>query len=144
MGNSLRVSSLVLTFALATSGCRKMDTSANRAPSTAKRPVTDSYHGVNVVDDYRWLEDWNNPEVRQWSDSQNTLARTILNRLESRNDIRTRVTAIRTFKSKSYRSLLWRSGKLFAIEEETTETATFPCCYGFAGRRFKSSYDCRS
>jgi hypothetical protein len=28
-------------------------------PPSPKRPVTDVYHGVKVVDDYRWLENNN-------------------------------------------------------------------------------------
>ena len=41
------------------------------APSTDKRPVTDVYQGVKVVDDYRWLEDWGEASVKQWSAAQN-------------------------------------------------------------------------
>jgi prolyl oligopeptidase len=36
-------------------------------PKAAKRPVADSYQGVKVVDDYRWLEDSANPDVKAWS-----------------------------------------------------------------------------
>lgn len=39
-------------------------------PDTPKRPVTDKYHGVEVVDPYRWLENAKDPEVRKWSDAQ--------------------------------------------------------------------------
>jgi len=35
-------------------------------PPTAKRPVTETYHGVTVVDDFRWLEDDASPEVKRW------------------------------------------------------------------------------
>jgi prolyl oligopeptidase len=44
-------------------------------PPAVKRPVTDLYHGVKVVDDYRWLENWSNPETQAWRDAQNNYAR---------------------------------------------------------------------
>ena len=40
-------------------------------PNTARKPVTDTYHGVAVAEDYRWLENWDDPAVRAWSDSEN-------------------------------------------------------------------------
>ena len=43
-------------------------------PGSRRAPVTDTYHGVEVVDDYRWLEDWDDPDVRQWSNEQNAHA----------------------------------------------------------------------
>jgi len=30
---------------------------------TPKHPVTDQYFDVKVTDDYRWLENWDDPEV---------------------------------------------------------------------------------
>ena len=47
-------------------------------PATPVRPVTDMYHGVKVVDPYRWLETDQDPEVKAWSDAQNAYARTLL------------------------------------------------------------------
>src|SRR5262245_54377388 len=49
-------------------------------PAAAKKPVTDTYHGVTVVDDYRWLEDGSNKDVKAWSDAQNEHARASLSR----------------------------------------------------------------
>ncbi len=40
-------------------------------PETPKRPVQNNYHGIEVVDDYRWLEDASAPEVNHWSLAQN-------------------------------------------------------------------------
>ncbi len=40
-------------------------------PATPKRPVTDEYHGVTVVDDYRWLENAADPAVKKWTTEQN-------------------------------------------------------------------------
>src|SRR5438874_11251139 len=38
-------------------------------PQTPQRPVTDEYFGIKVVDPYRWLENWDDPEVRAWTDA---------------------------------------------------------------------------
>ena len=43
------------------------------SPATKKQPVTDNYHGTTVKEDYRWLEDFQDPAVRQWSAAQNEL-----------------------------------------------------------------------
>src|SRR6202162_2170760 len=40
-------------------------------PATPKKPVVDEYHGAKVTDDYRWLENWDDPAVRAWSGEQN-------------------------------------------------------------------------
>src|SRR5438270_4011312 len=47
-------------------------------PPTPKKPVLDEYHGIRVIDDYRWLEDANDPAVRQWIDAQNQLSSSLL------------------------------------------------------------------
>ncbi|MET0578765.1 MAG: hypothetical protein ABW122_08905, partial [Ilumatobacteraceae bacterium] len=35
-------------------------------PPTRRDGVVDTLHGVDVPDPYRWLEDGDDPEVRQW------------------------------------------------------------------------------
>ena len=57
-------------------------------PATPKRPVTDEYQGVKVTDDYRWLENWDDPEVKQWSAAQNARSREYLDHLPARPAIR--------------------------------------------------------
>jgi prolyl oligopeptidase len=36
----------------------------------ARIPVTDTYHGVAVTEDYRWLEDASCPETIAWTKAQ--------------------------------------------------------------------------
>src|ERR1044071_181567 len=54
-------------------------------PATDRKPVTDTYHGDSVADDYRWLEDAKSKEVQQWSDAQNAYARAYLDKLPGRD-----------------------------------------------------------
>jgi prolyl oligopeptidase len=41
-------------------------------PGTRIDTVIDTFHGVEVSDPYRWLEDQESPETRAWIDAQNT------------------------------------------------------------------------
>ncbi|MDQ3281837.1 MAG: prolyl oligopeptidase family serine peptidase [Acidobacteriota bacterium] len=53
------------------------------APPTAARPVAETLHGVDVADPYRWLEDQNAPETRDWIARQNAYTDRLLgNRAE--------------------------------------------------------------
>ena len=47
----------------------------SKPPDTPKHPVTDQYQGVKVTDDYRWLENWDDPAVKQWSAAENARTR---------------------------------------------------------------------
>jgi prolyl oligopeptidase len=60
-------------------------------PPTVKSPVTDTYHGVPVIDTYRWLEDDDSPEVKHWIADQNALTRRYLDALPQRGEIAARV-----------------------------------------------------
>jgi prolyl oligopeptidase len=47
-------------------------------PDAPKRRVTDQYHGIKITDDYRWLENWDDPAVKQWSAGENQRTREYL------------------------------------------------------------------
>ena len=49
-------------------------------PETPARPVADVYHGTEIVDPYRWLEEVDDPSVRAWAAAQTTLTRSVLDR----------------------------------------------------------------
>ena len=83
---------------------------------SAKRPVTDTYHGIAVTDDYRWLQDWNDKQVRAWSESENTYAREWLDRLSNVPALRARISQIMTAKTTSYGNVAYCKGRLFAMK----------------------------
>ena len=53
-------------------------------PEAPKKPVTDTYHGIQVGDDYRWLENAGDPAVKAWSLDQLKVTRAYLDGLPSR------------------------------------------------------------
>ncbi len=84
-------------------------------PATPKIPVTDTYHGVRVVDDYRWLENGSNPKVKAWSDAQNAHARKFLDRIPGRKALAARIEHLVTARPASIGSPVVRGGKTFAV-----------------------------
>ena len=84
-------------------------------PGTTKLPVSDSYHGVAVVDDYRWLENGEDPIVKAWSEAQNRHARAFLDRLPGASALRSRIEHLVTARPASIGGLVWRAGKAFAV-----------------------------
>ncbi len=54
--------------------------------STPRIEVTDSYHGVSVVDPYRWLEE-DTEQVKAWTEAQNERTSHILEGIAGRADI---------------------------------------------------------
>lgn len=94
-------------------------------PAASKRPVTDTYFGVAVRDDYRWLEKWGDPEVQRWSDAQNSYARSVLSRTPAVGAIRSRVRELESYPSAEYFGLLFRGGLLFAVKFEPPKQQPF-------------------
>lgn len=69
-------------------------------PATKTMPVTDTLHGIDLVDSYRWLEgDISNPsamgqpteEVTEWTQAQNAYTRAIFDNLPGRAALEARV-----------------------------------------------------
>jgi prolyl oligopeptidase len=85
-------------------------------PPSAKQPAVDAYGDVRVTDDYRWLEDWNDPNVQAWSESENAFARKWLDAGPGRAAIRARVEQLMGDTSPSWTSVMARRGTLFALE----------------------------
>jgi prolyl oligopeptidase len=94
-------------------------------PETPKKPVTDAYQGVQVVDDYRWLEPPTDPEVRQWSAQQNARTRAYLDRLPTRPAIAERLTQLYGGASNRFSSLVFRAGVLFAMKSQPPKAQSF-------------------
>jgi len=92
---------------------------------TAKKPVTDVYHGTEVVDDYRWLENDSDAAVRAWSDAQNAQARMFLDSRPQAAGLRKRLTQILEARTVGYSALQHRGGTLLAIKRQPPKQQPF-------------------
>jgi prolyl oligopeptidase len=85
-------------------------------PEAPKVAAVDVYRDVRVSDDYRWLEDWNDPKVKAWSEAENAFARKVLDAAPNRDAIRARVEHLMGDSSPSWGSVTARKGTYFAME----------------------------
>lgn len=89
---------------------------AAAVPLTEKKPVTDEYHGVKVMDDYRWLEESGSSAVKAWTEAQNEHSRTWLDSRPDRAEIEAKLTAMYAKDTPSYTGLVARPGRWFALK----------------------------
>jgi len=87
-------------------------------PETPLETTSAEYHGVTVAEDYLWLEDFDNPAVKEWNGAQNRHTRDYLDALPDRPLIEKRLTELLGGGSADYYSLQISGGRLFAIKEQ--------------------------
>src|SRR5712692_3302379 len=63
-------------------------------PQPRKGDVVDTFAGTKVPDPYRWMEDLNAPEVKQWVDAENAVTFKYLNALPMRDALKKRITEL--------------------------------------------------
>jgi prolyl oligopeptidase len=85
-------------------------------PKTPVRPVKDAYHGVEIVDRHRWLEDGTSAEVRAWSKAQDARTRAWLAGLPDAPAIRARTRELLRGAPVRYYDLHASTGAVFALK----------------------------
>jgi prolyl oligopeptidase len=89
----------LLGFALVTAVVWAEDSaaSASTSPPAAKiTPVEEMLHGHKIVDNYRWLEDAQNPETKAWVEQELAYTRGMLDALPGREQIQKRLEQLLT------------------------------------------------
>ena len=82
------------------------DTAVPGPPIARVETVEDVYHGTTVADPYRWLENWDDPAVRDWSEKQNAYTRRMLAAMPERPVVHNRIMEIlKSAQSVTYNSL---------------------------------------
>jgi prolyl oligopeptidase len=63
-------------------------------PQPRKGDVVDNYFGTKVADPYRWMEDLNAPDVKQWVEAENAVTFKYLDALPVRDALKKRITEL--------------------------------------------------
>ncbi|MGZ3457763.1 MAG: prolyl oligopeptidase family serine peptidase [Archangium sp.] len=79
-------------------------------PVAHKEDVVDDYHGTKVADPYRWLENPDSPESRQWIEAENKLTFDYLEKIPVRAQIKQRMTELWDFERYG---APWREGNRY-------------------------------
>jgi prolyl oligopeptidase len=87
-------------------------------PETPRKPVVDTYHGVKVAEDYRWLEDASDPAVRQWSLQQLQVTRAYLDALPQRPALKERLAQLMGNSPVRYFEFQQTRGGFFALKRQ--------------------------
>ena len=66
----------------------------NSYPPARKSDQIDDYHGVKVADPYRWLEDLDSEETRNWVEAENKLSFGFLASIPARTALKERLTKL--------------------------------------------------
>src|SRR3954447_16040958 len=85
---------------------------------TPREPVTDSYHGVAVIDEYQWLEDERSEATREWTAAQDARTRAFLEALPFRDAVRHRFEEILKVESIAYDGLSLGGSTYFALKTQ--------------------------
>jgi prolyl oligopeptidase len=67
-------------------------TSSFKYPQPRKGDTSDNYFGTKVADPYRWMEDLNSSELKQWIDAENAITFKYLDSLPVRDALKSRIT----------------------------------------------------
>ncbi|HYF37137.1 MAG TPA: hypothetical protein VD994_17690, partial [Prosthecobacter sp.] len=103
-------------FALVTALFSSLLLGSTDFPPTEKRAASDEFHGIKVTEDYRWLEEAEDPAVKAWTEAQNRYTRAYLDSLPDRKEIAATLKGWYDAVTPSYSYVIPWPGRLFALK----------------------------
>ncbi|MBM4381194.1 MAG: prolyl oligopeptidase family serine peptidase, partial [Deltaproteobacteria bacterium] len=85
-------------------------------PATPAEPVTETLHGTEVKDGYRWLEDESSDRVKGWMAAEDAHARAVLEKLPGREPLAARLKELLDVDSVS--APVQAGGRLFLVRQQ--------------------------
>jgi prolyl oligopeptidase len=88
-------------------------------------PVTDTFHGVDVTEDYRWLEDASSEETVAWTKAQQHRSRAYFGGIPWRDALRAHAEQLLKSERTAYKQLLSGGSTFFALKVQTPRQQPF-------------------
>ncbi len=88
-------------------------------------PTRDTYHGVDVTEDYRWLEAASSEETIAWTTAQQQRTRAYFDGISWRDALRTRAEQLLKAERATYKRLQSGGGTFFALKVQTPRQQPF-------------------
>ncbi|MEM9271850.1 MAG: prolyl oligopeptidase family serine peptidase [Cyanobacteria bacterium P01_F01_bin.143] len=85
-------------------------------PQTHQGQQSDIYHGIEVKDPYRWLEDPDSEDTKAWVTAQNQVTTAYLSQISSREGIKSRLTELWNYEK--YSSPFKRGDRYFYFKND--------------------------
>ena len=95
------------------------------APRTSKQPVTDTYYGVSVRDNYRWLEQLDGSNVKSWAEAQNQRTQKFLNAFPDRIELAAQIKKLISTLPPSLSGIKISADKIFALKFDPAKQQEF-------------------
>jgi len=86
--------SMTRTVCVLVCGSALMAQTSFKYPQPRKSDTVDNYFGTRIADPYRWMEDLNSTELKQWIDAENAITFKYLDALPVRGALKTRITEL--------------------------------------------------
>lgn len=89
-----------------------------KTPPTPKVPVSTSYFGTTVTEDYRWLENIADPSVKRWVSSQDAYTRAYLDNVPFHAEVGRRLKQLMHDRPVIYTEVAEAGGRWFALKDD--------------------------
>ncbi len=93
--------------------CLSLCISAYEYPETPKNPVEDDYHGTKITDNYQWLENAEDPEVKVWIEAQEKVTCSYLVNIQQIGQLREKLENLMRYDDESLPEKTLNSTRIF-------------------------------
>nr|WP_262710201.1 hypothetical protein [Chryseobacterium sp. CH1] len=90
-------------------------------PKTPEKPVTDDYFGTKITDNYQWLEDLKNPEVKTWFKAESDYSHSIIDKIPNRETLYNRMKQVQEMGGDSYSYAKQKGNLYFYLKTKKNE-----------------------